>query len=298
MVVPSKMGIQKRYWARTCWSFERLIDHFPKMFVYSVFYLSNVPLSFTHFGSQWPVATHLHVPHIVTPMYVCLLSLGDLVIVDGVKTFDMTIMENKLMSFTNDASWNLAQDEVIKRCKHEALTSLTPQQRAVYTYMCNSFSLFAHCDRLQADRGALDESGSRRRENFVHHMTVNGIISGSSVAWTAWTECAQSAGLTGTPVTGWAQRYAAILSASACLLRKLFDDGGRLDTGRLFEQAAAKLASARLEELVNHCGPSVEGYLTAEEFLQCCVKAGPFIMAVSSSNFVASGMPESCTILL
>ena len=226
--------------------------------------------------------------------------MGDFVTVDGVKSYDATVMANRrVLSFGNVDAWKSAQVGRMHKCQQNAPASLKPQQLAVYTYLCLRFSLFVDCDRQQDRRGELDQSALERREQFLARgaqMRPNGMLLGV-IAGTTWAECHKKLN-TGEDV---AQRYASKVSVLVCLLQDFVDDAGRLETHRLLTTIAQKSGGplhANLQVLTDACGPSAPGYenATAEEFVKCWIAEGSWVNVEYESNLVASAIPESCTI--
>ena len=223
--------------------------------------------------------------------------MGFLVDVGGVKSFDLKKMEDRLLSFTKNKIWKQTLADSMSYCQREVQASLTPQQLAVYSFMCLQFSLFADCDRQQAKKGSLDEEASARRALFIEHgtqMAVRAIGRKSPNANVAWGQCKKL--IRGG--NGAKQQYADVLAANACLLKEFFDKDGMLDSDGILQLAVPELLAGGLLELVDVCGSSAAGQeqVTAEQFLQCCVTEGSFMLAAFESSQAVAFMSEACTI--
>ena len=231
--------------------------------------------------------------------YICyLLSIDGSIDYD--QPLDFSVFEHNLRSMSNDQAWLEAQLAHINHCRGMALASLTPKQLAAYIYMCNRFSAYADCDRLQADRGDLDLVALQRREHYVVHGVE--MVIGAMDASIAWDQCSQNVSLKqhhhqhDHTVAEAVEHYGDMLSAAACLLNELFEENGLLNNARLFEQLRPAMAYLGLQDLENHCGPSVGGYkhVSAEKLIQCIVTEGMLLVAAQDSNAAAASVPESC----
>ena len=202
-------------------------------------------------------------------------------------------------------------------CKRMSWAPLTPQQQAVYTYLCVEWKLFAGCDLQQSMEGSLDEEGMLVQSRFLAGdcpfsptilLDSFGLVTGRT-----WAECSQGI-YSGDDAS---QRYASEVSRIACLLQDFNDANGNLDYDKLKSaiQAVDFLdgpASTDLLWLLDDCtgrnsfvppGPPevaarVAAPVTAEQFAKCWGTRGAFSCAHQEADGVASMFPESCVITL
>ena len=188
-------------------------------------------------------------------------------------------------------------------CQRMSWAPLTPQQQAVYTYLCVEWKLFADCDLQQSMQGTLDEEGMLVQSRFLAGdcpfsptilLDSFGLVTGRT-----WAECSQGI-YSGDDAS---QRYASEVSRIVCLLQDFNDGAGNLDYDKLKSAVEAVdfqggPASTKLVWLLDNCTGSNSQQITTEQFAKCWGTRGAPSCAHQEADGVASMFPESCVITL
>ena len=229
-------------------------------------------------------------------------------------TFNTTGLEEDMLSFTDDVSWNTAVVTVVRmmaNCKRRSSAQLTAVQRAVYSYVCIKWNLFSDCDLRQSENSALDEAGTLRQARFLAgHCPLSpsmlldafGMVTGRT-----WEECSKDL-YSGDDVS---RHYDAQISRVACLLQNFSDVTGNIN----FVTMIKSLRGPNLKEdphsmglllMVGDCtvcdplfpdtDPSCFPSMATESFVRCWASKGVSSCADMEANRLASAFPQTCTV--
>ena len=204
-------------------------------------------------------------------------------------------------------------------CQNSPSTSLTPRQRAIYSYVCVRWSLLTECDSIQATNGTLDEEGQLRRYKFLlgSYATSPKTLFPIVIGHPTWETCWDS-NFNGTTVMTVDQGYKAGLGVAKCLMKNYINIKGTVDFSKLVmaisskdaDSASAKLlkglaetcAEYREYESISESGiitiADTYNIVTADEFINCWVTQGVLGIAKQEADKTASEFPEGCSFRL
>ena len=202
-----------------------------------------------------------------------------------------------------NASGKATAQQIIEltRCIAQFPAGLSARGRAVYSYLCTTFSLETQCDQQLSGDDMLDEEGLRRRTRYLTGDCPLSPISLARVFGLNATRSENSQGLNTTNAT---LLFEVTVRRVIFGLQGLVGDDGKIDFSKLvlsFSNAsspniAALLVLQKLAEF--GCARNARGELipvTADSFVRCLAENAVYSCARQEAAQVARAFPDTCT---